>query len=79
MPDNGERTNDTDILPAVDTLLGHNAGTLGQVPRDTLAIQLAATGALADRITAVETATSYASLLRPSWAALAELAPGGIG
>ena len=79
MPDNGERTTDTDILPAVDTLLGHNAGTLGQVPRDTLAIQLAATGALADRITAVETATSYASLLRPSWAALAELAPSGIG
>ncbi|MCD1621047.1 sialate O-acetylesterase [Salipiger manganoxidans] len=79
MPDNGERTTDTDILPAVDTLLGHNAGTLGQVPRETLALLLAASGAVADRLAELDRATSYASVLRPSWAALAALAPEAIG
>ena len=79
MPDAGARTTDIDTLPAVDDLLGHRDGTVGRVLTDTLAIQLAATGALADRMTTLESATSYASLLRPSWAALAELTPSGIG
>ncbi|MCD1620013.1 hypothetical protein K7H20_18305 [Salipiger manganoxidans] len=79
MPDNGVRTIDLTNLASAEDLLAHDGGTLGMLPLASLSTRLAASGALADRFTAVETATSYASLLRPSWAALAELAPSGIG
>ncbi|MGR3822455.1 MAG: hypothetical protein ACU0A5_07750 [Salipiger marinus] len=48
MPDAGARTTDLATLATVDDLLGHRDGAVGRVLIDTLAIRLAASGALAD-------------------------------
>ncbi|MEB3417543.1 hypothetical protein VK682_03055, partial [Salipiger manganoxidans] len=79
MPDAGARTIDLPSLANAEDLLGHNGGTLGVLPRDTLALLLLASGALADRLAELDRATSYASVLRPTWTALAALAPEAIG
>ena len=79
MPDNGVRTIDLTQLTTAEDLLGHDGGTLGVVPRETLALLLAASGAVADRLAELDRATSYASVLRPTWTALAALAPEAVG
>lgn len=79
MPDNGVRTIDLAPLATADDLLAHQDGTLGVLPVPALSTRLAASGAVADRLADLDRATSYVSILRPTWAALAELAPAGIG
>ncbi|MGR3479352.1 SGNH/GDSL hydrolase family protein [Salipiger marinus] len=79
MPDNGARTIDLTQLASAEDLLGHYGGSLGLVPLETLALLLAASGALADRLAELDRAASYASILRPTWTALAALAPTAIG
>ena len=79
MPDNGVRTIDLTSLASAEDLLVHQGGTLGVLSRETLALLLAASGALADRLAELDRAASYASILRPTWTALAALAPTAIG
>lgn len=75
----GIRVTDAPSLASADDFLTIKDGTAGRLSAAALSTAISATGAVADRLNAVEQATGYAIVLQDTWAALALLTPTAIG